>query len=275
MASFAPFLDGAGVPPLKIRRPRRLFAITLFLLGAGCGGGGDGGGGSGAIEETAQMAQSLSSAWWLNSGAIFEGNDSGGSTVHGDLSDDSPWRSRYAASNPGDTDGGRHPQNVFRLIRRQIFANPHQEMTFEVRGIQASPSRNRNDTNGVLLLSHYLDGDNLYYAGVRVDGAAVIKKKRRGGYVTLAYARVYPGSYDRNRRPNLIPTSQPIHLASDTLTNADGSVTVRLFVDGTLVLEAIDRGRSGGPALREAGYVGIRTDFMDAVFHGYAANEIR
>jgi hypothetical protein len=110
---------------------------------------------------------------------------------------------------------------------------------------------------------------------VRVDGGAVIKKKRGGTYVTLAYSQIYPGSYNRNRSPNLIPTNQPIQLASDTLTNADGSVTVRLSVDGNPVLEAVDRGRSNGPALREAGYVGIRTDFMDVAFQGYTASESR
>lgn len=248
-------------------------AITL----SACGGGGGGGSGSvtGLLEETAQMAESASSEWWLNSGGLFDDEGNGGSTVQGDISSGSRWKAAYAASSPTDTDGGEHPQNLFRLIRRQILRNPHEEMTFEIHGLNLSKSSNRNESNGVLLFSHYLDGDNLYYAGVRVDGNAVIKKKRRGIYATLAITKIYPGAYRRNGNPNLIPVNQPIALASDTIVNGDGSVTVRLSVGGRVVLEAVDRGALNGPALRDPGYVGIRTDFMDIAFQGFEAEEVR
>ena len=39
----------------------------------------------------------------------------------------------------------------------------------------------------MLLFNRYQDGQTLYYGGVRVDGAAVIKKKLAGVYTTLAY----------------------------------------------------------------------------------------
>ena len=44
---------------------------------------------------------------------------------------------------------------------------------------------------------------------------------------------------------------------------------------GQPVLEAVDRGGANGPPLRDAGYVGIRTDFMDVSFRGYDAEEAR
>jgi hypothetical protein len=50
-------------------------------------------------------------------------------------------------------------------------------------------------------------------------------------------------------------------------------VTLRLAVDGTAVLETVDDGRIGGPPIRDAGFVGIRTDFMDVEFHNYSATE--
>lgn len=256
---------------MKVVRSRATPLFSFLLLLSACGGGG-GGAASGTLEEAGQMVESQSAEWWLNSGGLFDDNGRGGSTIHGDLPSSSTWHRQYARSNPADTDGGSHPQNVFRLIRRQILANPHQEMTFEIDAVRTSSSSNRNQSNGVLLLSRYLDGDNLYYAGVRVDGAAVIKRKRRGSYVTLASARVYPGSYDRNRKPNLIPEGRPIRLAADTFDGAGGTVVVRLFVDGALVLEATD---GSGSALRQPGYVGIRTDFMDVTFSGYEAHEVR
>lgn len=247
--------------------------LSILVLLSACGGGG-GGGGTGAetLQETGRMVESQSAQWWLNSGALFDESGGGGSTIQGDLRGDSPWHRRYASSNPADSDGGSHPQNVFRLVRRQILANPHQEMTFVIDAVRKSPSANRNQSNGVLLMSRYIDGDNLYYAGVRVDGAAVIKRKRHGSYVTLASARIYPGAYDRDRDPNLIPEGRPIRLAADTFDDGGGAVVVRLFVDGALVLEAAD---GGGAALREPGYVGIRTDFMDVTFSGYQVDEIR
>jgi hypothetical protein len=42
---------------------------------------------------------------------------------------------------------------------------------------------------------------------VRVDGAAVIKKKAAGVYTTLGIRRHFPGfgSYDITRKPSLLP----------------------------------------------------------------------
>ena len=220
------------------------------------------------------MAESPSSEWWVNSGGEFEENGpSNGATVQGALSNDSRWHKAYAASNPRDTDGGTHPQNIFRLINRHTFQNPHQHLEFDITRLNVSKSPNRNESNGVLLLSHYQDGDTLYYVGVRVDGQAVIKKKVRGTYYTMAIRPLYPGSYNRGSNPNLIPTGRLIALDGDTVTNGNGTVTLRLAVDGTDVLETVDDGRIGGPPIRNAGFVGIRTDFMDVEFHNYSATE--
>ena len=220
------------------------------------------------------MAESASSQWWLNSGGEFDDQGAGGATIQGDLPSDNVWHQRYAQSSPTDTDGGSHPQNLFRLIDRRTFQNPIEHLEFNITSIHTSGSPNRNNSNGVLLMQHYqVDGQTLYYAGVRVDGQAVIKKKINGIYHTLAIRPIYPGRYNRQNNPNLIPTGQWIALDVSTRTNGDGSVTVDLSVDGTLTLEAVDNGHLGGPPLREAGFVGIRTDFMDVDFRNYNASE--
>ena len=219
------------------------------------------------------MQQSADPTWWVNSGGVFYGNPTGGRTIEGDVPPGDPWHQRYAARNPRDTDGGAHPQNVFRVIRRSVLANPHQQMTFHINAIHASASPNRNESNGVFLISHFVSGNRLYSVGVRVDGAAVIKKTAGSQYVTLGYRQIYAGAYDRGARPNLIPTDRDVELASDAITAADGSVMLRLSVDGDIVLEAVDHG-SGDSPIAEPGFVGIATDFMDVEFQGYEAGEI-
>ena len=248
--------------------------VVSSLLFAACGGGGGDGGAVGSLQETATMAESASERWWVNSGGIFDDQGSGGSTIKGELPSDNVWHQRYARSNPGDTDGGSHPQNIFRLLDRRTFQNPRQHLEFNVAGIHASGSPNRNDSNGVLLMQRYSPGgETLYYGGVRVDGQAVVKKKVGGDYSTLAIAPIFPGKYNRQNNPNLIPTGRWIALDVSTRTNADGSVTIDVSVDGTLVLEAVDNGRIGGAPYRDPGFVGIRTDFMDVDFRNYDASE--
>jgi hypothetical protein len=185
---------------------------------------------------------------------------------------DDRWRQAYARSSAVDTDGGAHPQNLFRLINRQTFRNFTQETTFTIRRLNLSRSPNRNQSNGVLLFEHYRDGDNLYYAGVRVDGAAVVKKKLHGTYHTLGIAPIYPGAYDRNRNPNLLPVGRPVTIRTETQSNGDGSVEITLFVDGNPTIHVRD-GNVGGPTIAEAGFAGIRTDFMDVDFASYSAEE--
>ncbi|HWP61118.1 MAG TPA: hypothetical protein VN495_00765, partial [Candidatus Paceibacterota bacterium] len=73
---------------------------------------------------------------------------------------------------------------------------------------------------------------------------------------------------------NLLPHNQWIGLRSTTITNADGSVTVTLFMQAangswTQLLQAVDAGGAnvGGTApIVGAQYTGIRTDFMDVQF---------
>ena len=126
-----------------------------------------------------------------------------GAAAQGHRADDDRWRVRYAISNPVDTDDGYLPQNLFRLILRQKWKNFRQSFYFQIRNVNMTDSPNRNASNGVLMFHRYVDSDNLYYAGVRVDGATVIKKKYRGTYYTLATKPMYSGGpYDRASRPN-------------------------------------------------------------------------
>jgi hypothetical protein len=231
------------------------------------------------LEETDAMEKSAAPDWWLNSGGWFIQRDGLGSTWLGEAPESSRWRAAYRMSNPEDTDNGAHPQNVFRLITRTAWTEPDQQIYFRIAADNLSRSPNRNASNGVLLFSRYRDGNNLYYAGLRVDGSAVIKRKSGGVYTTLAEAPWFPGAYNRTDAPNLIPGGQWIGLR--TVMEAGGNIlTIRLYVDpdrsgfwipALQVEETID-----SPAFAaQSGYGGIRTDFMDVEFDNYRIEEIK
>ena len=146
---------------------------------------------------------------------------------------------------------------------------------------QLSQSVNRDESNGLLVFSRYQDENDLYYAGVRVDGTAVIKKKWGGSYHTLAQKVILPGIYNRLTSPNLLPHNEWIGIRLDTKTISSNAVKLTLYTDfgktGTWkkVAEAIDDASNGiGPAITADGVCGIRTDFMDVLFSDFHLNSI-
>jgi hypothetical protein len=229
------------------------------------------------LEESDRMDRSASPDWWLNSGGWFLEHSGVGSTWIGDAPVSSKWRQLYNQSNPADTDFGAHPQNLFRLITRSKWQYPSQRVYFHIRNDRFSASVNRGPSNGLLLFSRYIDEENLYYAGIRVDGFAVIKKKSAGVYTTLAETRIYPGAYDRTRNPNLIPHDIWIGLGTEVRgENGRMMIVLSLYEDRmgkwNPILQAEDERVADSPLLR-AGYAGIRTDFMDVEFDDYSIEE--
>ncbi|MEA2626055.1 MAG: hypothetical protein QOD06_2100, partial [Candidatus Binatota bacterium] len=231
------------------------------------------------VEEAGNASDSWSSGWWVNSGGRLISDGSNGGTIQGELPAGDRWRALYGRNNPTDTDGGLHPQNIFRLVTSGEWKELTQEVTFRIRALNLSSSPNRSASNGVLFFHRYQDGDDLYYAGVRVDGSAVIKKKLAGVYTTLASRKIYPGTYDREAMPNLLPVGRWIGMRTLTQDLPGGGVSIRLEIrdpaDGgawTPVLEADDTGAGpSGPAIDVEGHAGIRTDFLDVEFDDYSA----
>lgn len=229
------------------------------------------------VEETGALYESGNPNWWVNSGAWLISSVGTGKTIQGDLSVSDRWYVEYLKSNPVDTDNGLHPQNIFRLVQTNKWANLTQEGYFKIINDNLSTSPNRNASNGLLLFNRYQSGDNLYYTGVRVDGYAVIKKKINGVYYTMAYKRFIDGlAYNRDSNPNLLPKGSWLGLRSIVQSNTDGTVSIKLFVDNgrtgnrLLAAEAKDDGKSyGGAVILGEGYAGIRTDFMDVEFDDY------
>jgi len=228
----------------------------------------------GILEEAFPVSESKSPYWWLNSGGELIIAGGVGETIQGELMKSNPWYEEYKDTNPIDTDGGVHPQNLLRLVSRSSWENVRLEASYFIAKDDLSDSPNRNESNGLLLMSRYgADGQTLYYAGIRVDGTAVIKKKYNGTYYTMDQKQVFPGTYDRDKSPDLLPHGEWIRLRSDTVTEKDGSVTIQLSQQDPetkkweLILSANDNSQyDNTPSITGEAPIGLRTDFMDVKF---------
>lgn len=223
----------------------------------------------GVLEEAASEAKSSSTYFWLSSGGALHIADDVGRTLQGALNEKNVWRMRYGKSNALDTDGGRYPQNIFRLISRSSAGNVQVSVSFKINTINTTNTPNRGAWSGIFLMSRFRDSENVYYSGIRQDGRAVIKKKTGGTYYTLAEVPVFenPMPYDADTNPNLIPGKTWMRIRNRTV-NEEGGVRVEFFLDGadgkgwTKVLSVLDYG-IGGPAHTGSGKTGIRSDFFD------------
>jgi hypothetical protein len=227
------------------------------------------------------MSESSNKNWWLNSGGQLIYDNGIGKTVQGKLSSLNPWRVAYKLDNPEDTDNGYHPQNIFRLVTRSKWKNFVQQVYFKINADNLSTSPNRNESNGILLFNRYQSGQTLYYTGLRVDGAAVVKKKYNGTYYTVASKPIFPGKYNRDNKPNLLPKNTWIGIKSEVSTSSSGDVSLKIYIDvgktgkWTLVLETKDiKNKYGKDVISKEGYAGIRTDFMDIEFSGFKITQL-
>lgn len=229
----------------------------------------------GILEETGILSESSSPFWWVNSGGQLIIKGGVGQTFSGNAREDSKWNRAYKASSPSDTDLGAHPQNIFRLLSKNKWLSASTELRFKITRVHMSESENRNESNGVLLIMRYLDSDNLYYAGLRVDGHAVIKKKRDGIYYTLAEKQIFDSEapYQKYTNPNLLPGQVWLGMRTDISTNSEGYVQIAVLVDKgggwQEVLNVVDNGGRHGSIIKDAGLFGIRTDFMDLQFDDF------
>lgn len=233
------------------------------------------------LSESGSMQSSLSSDWWLNSGGVFVVRDGMAMTNQGEMAGYARWRLAYSVSNPVDTDSGYRPQNIFRLVTRSLWKNFDQSVYFKINQVNLSSSPQRNRSNGLFLFNRYLDGKNIYYVGLRVDGSVIVKKKYLGNYYTMGSANVFSGQYDSVNNPNLIPTGEWIGLKSIVVTESDGSVGIQIFMDlgktgeWKQVLIVQDDGvKYGGDVIDSSGFAGIRTDFLDVEFSEYRIEEV-
>lgn len=232
------------------------------------------------LEEVNHMSASKNADWWLSSGGKVHIEDNSIVTLQGELSTYDIWRERFSSANPEETDNGFHPQNIFRLVSRLEYANFTQQAYFKINHYYFKKDIYRAASNGIFFFNRYQDQDNTYYVGLRVDGAAVVKKKYKGIYYTLGLQQLFTSvTYDRDSNPNLLPLNTWIGLKSEVF-NEGNNVVIHVFTDlgqsgnWTKVLEVKDNGeKTGGKVIKTQGHGGIRTDFMDAEIKDYQFQE--
>lgn len=212
------------------------------------------------LEETLTPDESNNPYWWLSSGGQILIRDGVGQTINGDLPVNTRWREIYRRTNPRDTDSGRHPQNLLRLHTRQTWKNFTQEIRVKINKVWSSESPNRNESNGVFLLHRYQNSDNLYYAGLRVDHNAVIKKKKDGVYHTLGLTAA----------PSKFVERKWLDLRTEITSSESNKVRIVLWIDGEKVLEATDH----EDTISKDGMAGLRSDFMDLEFDDYRITKL-
>jgi hypothetical protein len=193
-----------------------------------------------------------SADWEMDSGSLFARAGAGWTGPVTDNCD--PDRNSATCTN----------SSVFRLnTKRRDFGAVRVDMrlranAFDDRDESADPDTPAVDWDGVHIWLHYVDQYELYYASVnRRDGAVVIKKKCRGGddnggtYYELASASGFP-----------VPMGAWQQVGASIRTNADQTVTIRLYREGRELIEATDTG-VGCAAITGAGAVGVRGDNLD------------
>lgn len=224
----------------------------------------------GVLEESRLMGDSSSPYFWLASGAKLIVEDGVGKTIQGPLVSDN-WKNIYAKKNAVDTDLGVYPQNSFRLLTRSEWHDFTEEVSFKINKTNLTDSYNRDAYSGFFLFSKFKNDNNYYYAGVRMDGQAVIKKKVNGVFYTLGSVQVFgeTRAYNRDSNPNLLPQDKALRLRLVTKDLSDTSSELLLYVDRgdgiwLPVLDVTDKN-----ALRGITYAGIESDFMDVVLDNY------
>ena len=229
------------------------------------------------LQESESPEKSTSPYWWLNSGGEMLLSNGRGSTLLGDTQSSSKWRLLYQKTNPRDTDDGLHPQNIFRLLTRHKWKNSEQSIDINIKKIYKSASENRNESNGVFLLGRYQNADNLYYAGLRVDGNIAIKKKKNALYTILAVQPYFSSaqSYDRINRPNFLPINTWMGIKMQIYTTPNG-VEIVLFLDknNTNEWKEVLRVQDNNDPILGAGSGGVRADFMDFEFDNFQVQGI-
>ena len=242
----------------------------------------------GILEEANPISNSSDQNWWVNSGGYLYLDNGTASTIQGRLPQNDTFRIGYALKETSDTDDGYRPQNIFRLVNRNIWAgNYTAEVYFKYSKYNnmtttTTIGKNLGPDNGVSLMINYQNGDNLYYVGLRADGFAGIKKKIDGEYSELQNpVKVFPGVY--KQYDNLIPQDKWIGLRAVVEHRQNNSSIIMPGKDQIYIALYIDEKGDGSSwkyvtsyldqdsttTIFKQGHTGIRTDFMDAQFKDF------
>ena len=200
-------------------------------------------------------ARRTSPTWELTSGSLFARYGRAWSGKPDDIDPD--------ASSSNGTDSA-----IFRMVtRRRDFSNVSVSFTLRRDRFLSTLSTPAVAWDGEHIFLRYSSEVSLYYVSFdRRDGTIAIKKKVAGGtsnggtYYTLASGRnAFSAGVFHGVRATIVDT-------------IDGSVALRLWVDGRRILSATDTG-IGGPVIPTGG-VGIRGDNTEFTFDDFLVTSL-
>lgn len=227
----------------------------------------------GVLNQTTSGGTSGSAYWWVEGGGQLVLSNGVGGTLQGDTTSANPWYAVYAKSLAVTSDNGKHPQNTFETLLRTPILNTDQSVSVQVSKDNLANTVNRVPWNGIHLISRWQDNSNYYFAGIRDDGHAIIKKEVNGVYYTLAEKQIFPGTWSISN-PDLLPKNTWMNMRMTTNTDSSGAVHIDLYLDQTqsgtwtLLLDAVDTGTRGA-IINTPGLEGIRSDYMDLSMDNY------
>jgi hypothetical protein len=189
-------------------------------------------------------ASVVSTDWEMNSGSLF-------------ARDGVAWSGVPDATSPDARSSTSTDSAVFRLnTRRFDFGDVDVALRLRTIGLTTTPSTPATAWDGVHLFLRHRSQHELYYASVnRRDGVVVVKKKCLGGATN-------GGTYyviGKSLAGQPIPFGTWQQVAAGVRDNADGSVQIRLWREGVLLLDVLDQGIGCAP-LTGAGATGVRAD---------------
>lgn len=201
----------------------------------------------------------VSPDWQMTSGSLFAADGAGWSGIPDGTEADA------TSSNGNDS-------AVFRLNTSR-FDFGDVAVSFDLRndGLTATSRTPAQAYDGVHVWLRYQSQYQLYAVSVnRRDGAIAIKKKTPGG-PSPSNGGTY---YDLVKQGHFtVPYGSWIHVTATARTNADGSVSLALYVDGSLLISAVDNGSFGGPPITNHGAVGIRGDNCNLLFRNFTVKQ--
>lgn len=185
----------------------------------------------------------VSPVWQVTSGSLFAKAGRG-------------WSGIPDGRSPGPDSNPYNDSAVFRVrTRRTDFNNVSVAFKLLNKGLTTTSRTPAEAYDGMHIFLRYQSPYELYTASInRRDNRAVIKKKLPGGpsnggtYTTIGSTVIHT-----------VPYGNWQDVEATIRTNANGSVTIRLYSGGNLVVSGTDSGQGGSP-ITAPGRVGFRGD---------------
>jgi hypothetical protein len=195
--------------------------------------------------------------WEMNSGSLFQQSNSG-------------WSGAPDASTPNATSSNGNDSAVYRMMtKRADFQNVAVSVRLRNNGLVTTSRTPRQDWDGIHFWLRYQAEDHMYYASInRRDGTVILKKKVPGG-TTNGGTYYDMGSSAKHA----VPYGSWQNVKATAKNNSDGSVTIALYSEGTLLISYTDKGL-GGPPITAAGKLGLRADNCNFNFDDFTVDSL-